>query len=201
MPDQETCPSWRAYKELLLWFAGRKVARFAAEKPQGAMESLDADLQTTAFRVASKGKLAASRFQPRSTRFSAKPHAGSYATWQRFHEVTRGSDFYPWTRLNTLGPCTYLYRDRPDRMSRDERSRREGLGPSREGLMAALAIRETSAFVEASGFESRQRTGITDSVMPRSDQRRLLAVGGFRRQLLREKTREVMEALRQGCEG
>ncbi len=37
--------AWRAYKELLLWFAGREVARFAAEKPQAARwESLDADL-------------------------------------------------------------------------------------------------------------------------------------------------------------
>ena len=200
--------AWRAYKELLLWFAGREVARFAAEKPQAARwESLDADLQPdrhsrVGVQWENLGGLLAS--QPRLDKILGKAAAGSYATWREFHEeYARLSDFYPldkakyaWSLLGILYPRS-TGSDEPDGAP----AAAKGQGPSREGLMAALGdLEKLSAFVEASVFESRAKdwNNRFRKATFRSEAEMLAVVGNPADNSFVKKTREEMESLRQG---
>lgn len=144
---------------MLLWFAGREIARFATEQPEaptwGAIEaelSLD-DNCRVGVEWENLGGLLASK--PRLEKILAKAEAGEYPTWREFHDEYRAlSEIYPadklryaWSLLGKLYPRT-PGKEEPE----------AGTSPSREGVLAAFQDLETlSASVAEGVFTSRAK--------------------------------------------
>jgi len=199
--------AWRAYKEMLLWFAGKEIARFAVESPMAiTWDALDAELQPDKYSLAgvqweNLGGLLVSK--PRLDTILGKAAAGSYETWREFHEEYRTlSDFYPkdkaryaWSLLGALYPRSARL-DGPN----EGAAAVEGQGPSREGLMAAFGdLEKLSAFVGKGVYESRAKdwNNRFRKATFRSEAEMLAVVGNPADNSFVKKTREEMESLQQ----
>lgn len=152
--------AWRAYKEMLLWFAGREVARFAAVLPGlPSWEALDSALKPDdnnklGVEWENLGGLLVSA--PRLEKVLAKAGAGDYPTWREFHEEYRTmSGFYQkdktryaWSLLGALYPLSPSGKE----------GRNGAAGPSKEGLLDAFRdLEKLTGYIAREVFESRAK--------------------------------------------
>lgn len=155
------CRAWQAYRDMLLWFAGREAVKVALGLPEEKLswENLEAALAPDGSCSAGTawenlGGLLAS--VPRLKRILARTAAGEYPTWVEFHEeygklsALYSSDKarYAWSILGTLYPQS------PAAPPSATRSK----GSSRQGFLAALSDLESlSSIVEAEMLASRSK--------------------------------------------
>ena len=132
--------AWRAYRQMLLWFAGCEIVRFAAEKAfSPTWERLDAELEPDEHcgidaEWENLGGLLASR--SRLEKILAEAETGTFPTWREFHdEYGKLSECYPtdkrryaWSLLGLLYP----------RSAAEAMPEAGQAGPSRDGLLKAL---------------------------------------------------------------
>jgi len=153
--------AWHAYRDMLLWFAGREAAKFVLGLPEEKLswDTLEAALEPdencrngTAWE--NLGGLLASAH--RVEKILAEAASGGYLTWAEFHaEYGKLSELYAsdkaryaWAVLGTLYP----------RSPEVEAEGNQALGLSLEGFLAGLHdLDSLSSFVETEMFASRSK--------------------------------------------
>ena len=189
--------AWRAYKEMLLWFAGCEIARFAAEgEAPPAWDALEAALEPDGncgigVEWENLGGLLASR--PRLEAALAKASSGACPTWKEFHEEYRAlSDLYPGDkRRYAWSVLGFLYPRSPEDG--------QGSGPSREGLLAALRDLEALTLLVGEGvFASRAKDWSNPfrKATFRTEAEMMAVLGNPAESSFVRNTREEMEILR-----
>ena len=155
------CRAWRAYREMLLWFAGRETAKFALGLPEGELswKGLEAAITRGGDCAAGSawenlGGLLVS--QPRLDAILSLAGEGAYPTWREFHEeygkfsaLYEGDKArYAWAVLGLLYP----------RSSATSPAAGRPGAPSREDYIAALGSLESlSRTVEREMLSSRSK--------------------------------------------
>ena len=158
--------AWRAYREMLLWFAGREIAHFAIENPKIAKNgTLPTWEELSASLVPDENCRVGTQWEnlggllvpvPRLEKILEKAEVGGYATWKEFHAEYIGfTETYPmdkvryaWSLLGRLYP----------RASRMDGKAAILEGPSKEGLGAAFTDLKALGVSVADGvFESRAK--------------------------------------------
>ena len=185
--------AWRAYKEMLLWFAGREIARFAAgfslaPKWETLAAALPPDERSqTGIEWENLGGLLAAK--PRLEGILANAEAGAYSTWHEFHEEYKmlsdsyrmDKTRYAWSLLGHLYPPS------------------TGKGPSKEGLLAAFRDLEALSFFVGEGvYESRAKDWSNPfrKATYKSNAEMMAVLGNPSENSFVKRTREEMEVLR-----
>jgi hypothetical protein len=158
--------AWKAYREMLLWYAGREVAAAIGERMKsggGAAVSFDAlaaALEPDAHNDASVrwenlgGMLVAA---PRLEELLQKAEAGDFNDWDSFHvALERLSDLYPQDKLhNAWATLGLLY---PDDGAAKKPDGTRASGPGRTGILEALEdLAALAARISTGVYESRAK--------------------------------------------
>ncbi len=192
--------AWHAYREMLLWFAGREIVHFMTENPQtSSWNDVEIALKPdencrVGVEWENLGGLLASKL--RLEKILAKAGAGEYPTWREFHaEYQTLSEIYPrdklryaWSLLGNLYP-----------QASREKEGEVGTGPSLEGLLAAFKdLDALSASVAEGVFDSRAKDWSNPfrKATYRSEAEMTAVLGRPTENSFVKKTREEVEALR-----
>ncbi|MFZ3109969.1 MAG: DUF4954 domain-containing protein, partial [Rectinemataceae bacterium] len=198
--------AWRAYREMLLWFAGREIAHFAIENPKIAKNgTLPTWEELSASLVPDENCRVGTQWEnlggllvpvPRLEKILEKTEVGGYATWKEFHAEYIGfTETYPmdkvryaWSLLGRLYP----------RASRMDGKAAILEGPSKEGLSAAFTDLKALGVSVADGvFESRAKdwSNRFRKATYRSEAEMLAVLGKPEENSFVKKTRQEAESL------
>ncbi len=158
--------AWMAYREMLLWYAGREVAaEIAARMKSGgrlpvSLKALAEALEPDAFNGSpvqweNLGGMLVSG--PRLESLLNKAEGGDFHDWDSFHLALEGlSDLYAQDKLhNAWATLGLLY---PDDATEKKAHRPHGAGPGEAGLLRALGDLAALAAKIATGvYESRAK--------------------------------------------
>lgn len=158
--------AWKAYREMLLWYAGREVAAAIGERMISgggaavSFDALSAALEPDAYNDTSVrwenlgGLLVAT---PRLEELLGRAEAGDFHDWDSFHLALEGlSDLYPRDKLrNAWATLGLLY---PDEGTRNGAQGRRGAGPGKAGLLRAIEdLGALAGRIAAGVYESRAK--------------------------------------------
>jgi len=159
---RKPCRAYKAYRDMLLWFAGRQIVQFMSSEDQARdWRSIDQTLQPDfhngiGMKWENLGGLLVS--MARLDEVLAKAEEAAYPTWKEFHEeYATLSTVYPLDKLRySWAVLGWLY---PDSGSgRRVSAEKSSSGPSREGLAKAFSdLGVLADFVAEQVFESRAK--------------------------------------------
>lgn len=163
---RKPCRAYKAYKDMLLWFAGRELLSYAASDSNAtSWEALNKNLSPDSHNGLTMewenlGGLLVSR--ARLEELLQKAEAGAYPTWKEFHgEYASFSAIYPLDKLRyawaVLG-WLYPAENAPGGAGKAAAEAGKPAGPSKEALLQALRdLALLSDFVAEEVYQSRAK--------------------------------------------
>jgi hypothetical protein len=194
--------AWKAYRDILLWFAGREV-----EKALSGLQSLDFDTLRQTLDPDSKGPMKGKWenlggllvYEPRLEALLNHVIDGSCPTWNDLHDQYRrlskcyaaDKAAYAWTILGYLYP--------PSSASAADKVGPDKAGPDNEGLRLALAdLRRVADYIDRGVLSSRAKDWENPfrKATYRSAEEMTAVLGKPEENSFVQRTREEMAALR-----